>query len=86
MQHCSLAAPSLCTAKAIRAYFRNGTLPEPGTMCDIQSQIFGEQLNPLLDSLVGEERSMMNAWGKLNEVYSASYFGLARTARDVLMY
>jgi pimeloyl-ACP methyl ester carboxylesterase len=84
--HCSLAAPSLCTAKAIHAYFRNGTLPEPGTTCDIEGKIFGEQFNPLLDSLVGEERSMMNAWGKLNEVYSESYFGLARAARNVLVY
>jgi len=31
--HCSNAQPSLCTAKAIQAYFNNGTLPAPGTIC-----------------------------------------------------
>lgn len=32
-QHCSNAQPSLCTAKAIQAYFNNGTLPAAGTIC-----------------------------------------------------
>lgn len=32
-KHCSIASPSLCTAKAIRNYFQNGALPEPGTVC-----------------------------------------------------
>ncbi|KAI9061751.1 alpha/beta-hydrolase [Trametes sanguinea] len=32
--HCSLSAPSLCTAKHVRAYMVNGTIPEPGTICD----------------------------------------------------
>ena len=86
MQHCSLAAPSLCTVKAIRAYFRNGTLPEPGTVCDIQGEIFGDRVSPFIDSLVGEERSMMNAWDKLSEIYSESYFGFAQAKRNVLFY
>ncbi|KAK7047751.1 hypothetical protein VNI00_006079 [Paramarasmius palmivorus] len=33
--HCSIAAPSICTARAVRSYFVNGTLPEPGTVCPI---------------------------------------------------
>ncbi|KAI0630083.1 alpha/beta-hydrolase, partial [Trametes polyzona] len=32
--HCSLSAPSLCTAKHIREYMVNGTLPEPETVCE----------------------------------------------------
>lgn len=32
--HCSLAHPSLCTAKKIRAYLLDGKLPEDGTVCD----------------------------------------------------
>ncbi|KAI5860940.1 alpha/beta-hydrolase [Durotheca rogersii] len=32
--HTSLAAPSACTAGYIRAYFQNGTLPAPGTVCE----------------------------------------------------
>ena len=31
--HCSLAHPSLCTARSMRAYFINGTLPEDGKLC-----------------------------------------------------
>jgi TAP-like protein len=33
-QHCSISAPSLCTAKYVRQYFTDGTLPEPGTICE----------------------------------------------------
>jgi hypothetical protein len=34
VQHTSLSSPSRCTAKAIRTYFQNGTLPAAGTICD----------------------------------------------------
>lgn len=33
MGHTSLSCPSKCTAKAIRDYFQNGTLPEEGARC-----------------------------------------------------
>ncbi|KAK4052692.1 hypothetical protein OIV83_001979 [Microbotryomycetes sp. JL201] len=32
--HCSLAHPSLCTAKTIRRYLLDGVVPEYGTRCD----------------------------------------------------
>ncbi|KAI0399468.1 TAP-like protein-domain-containing protein [Xylaria palmicola] len=32
--HTSIQQPSLCTARAIQNFFRNGTLPESGTLCD----------------------------------------------------
>ncbi|KLO05806.1 alpha/beta-hydrolase [Schizopora paradoxa] len=38
--HCSISATSLCTHKAIRAYFQDGTLPENGTVCETESKIF----------------------------------------------
>ncbi|KAI0100677.1 TAP-like protein-domain-containing protein [Nemania sp. FL0031] len=31
--HTSIQQPSLCTARAIQNFFRNGTLPEPNTLC-----------------------------------------------------
>lgn len=31
--HSTVAAPSLCIAKSIRAYFQSGILPDPGTVC-----------------------------------------------------
>lgn len=40
LQHSSLAQASLCTAMATRAYFVNGTLPKPGTVCDVQVGLF----------------------------------------------
>jgi pimeloyl-ACP methyl ester carboxylesterase len=38
--HCSIASPSLCTAKNIRAYFIDGTLPEEGLVCDVDELPF----------------------------------------------
>lgn len=38
--HCSLAAPSLCTAKHVRAYMINGTLPKDGTECEVDELPF----------------------------------------------
>ncbi|KAH9859135.1 alpha/beta-hydrolase [Lenzites betulinus] len=38
--HCSLSAPSLCTAKHIQAYMVNGTLPSPGTVCEVDELPF----------------------------------------------
>jgi len=34
--HSSIGHPSLCTAKAIRAYFLDGQLPGKGAVCDVQ--------------------------------------------------
>ncbi|KAB2575811.1 Tripeptidyl aminopeptidase [Lasiodiplodia theobromae] len=33
--HCSPAQVSRCTAKATQVYFDNGTLPEPGSICEV---------------------------------------------------
>jgi TAP-like protein len=33
--HCSIASPSMCTAKVIGDYFQNGRLPVPGTVCEV---------------------------------------------------
>jgi hypothetical protein len=40
MQHSSIAQASLCTATATRAYFVNGTLPQPGTECRVDVSLF----------------------------------------------
>ncbi|PNY23285.1 Carboxylesterase A [Tolypocladium capitatum] len=39
--HCSIAAPSTCTARHIQAYFQNGTLPTSGTVCEQDYGLFG---------------------------------------------
>jgi pimeloyl-ACP methyl ester carboxylesterase len=38
--HCSISAPSLCTAKYVRQYFVEGTLPKEGTICQSDSRPF----------------------------------------------
>jgi len=57
--HCSISGTSLCTHKAIRAYFKNGTLPEEGTVCETESKIFGS--NNLLDNIDDVDKSVMSA-------------------------
>lgn len=41
-QHGITAHGSVCTGKAMQAYFRDGTLPESGTRCEADSSPFGE--------------------------------------------
>ncbi|KAI0786975.1 TAP-like protein-domain-containing protein [Abortiporus biennis] len=38
--HRSIALPSLCTTRSIRAYFRDGTLPPQGTVCEVDISPF----------------------------------------------
>ncbi|ORY71044.1 polyketide synthase 3 [Pseudomassariella vexata] len=40
--HSSWAQRSACTMKAIADYFVNGTLPEPGTVCEVDAPLFSE--------------------------------------------
>jgi hypothetical protein len=39
-QHASIQQPSLCTARAIQSFFRNGTLPKLNTLCETVSPPF----------------------------------------------
>ncbi|KAK5052069.1 hypothetical protein LTR84_002873 [Exophiala bonariae] len=50
--HTSLAQPSLCTARIMREYFTNGTLPNEGTICEATVPLWSnmteqEALQPL---------------------------------------
>ena len=46
--HASVSQPSLCTARSIRDYFVNGTLPKPGTVCEPSVPIFRDATADLL--------------------------------------
>ncbi|XXH02152.1 hypothetical protein Hte_008520 [Hypoxylon texense] len=59
--HTSLSAASSCTAGYIKAYFQNGTLPEPGTTCEPDYYPF-EDTYPK----VGDELSM--AYHELSKI------------------
>ncbi|KAI0477095.1 TAP-like protein-domain-containing protein [Xylariaceae sp. FL0804] len=62
--HSSLAAPSTCTARVIRAYFQNGTLPDEGAECDQDYELFED---PPDTSAAGEEGRLMEAVRKLSQ-------------------
>jgi hypothetical protein len=47
LQHASISAVSPCTLNFYRQYFRNGTLPEPGTVCEVEGTSFSNTLNSL---------------------------------------
>jgi len=74
--HCSLAAPSLCTAKHLRAYFENGTLPEEGTVCEVDELPFVGKVNSeKVNAMSVEDRELLDALrGLAEEVPSFGHF------------
>ncbi|THH27977.1 hypothetical protein EUX98_g6208 [Antrodiella citrinella] len=70
--HGSIAAASLCTAKAVRAYFQNGTLPEDGTVCAVESRMFDEQLS-ISGTLSAEDRKLLQASHELQQNYVVTF-------------
>ncbi|KAL8879744.1 MAG: hypothetical protein Q9198_002705 [Flavoplaca austrocitrina] len=76
--HTSLGQPSLCTAKTIRAYFVNGTLPAPGTKCEPTFGLFSsttaeQELAPIanftkrtLGRDEGDEDALLSAMVRLS--------------------
>lgn len=61
----SFSATSVCTAKVVRAYFQNGTLPEEGTVCGTESSIFGDGVSAA--GLVGEDLELLRASHELQQ-------------------
>lgn len=58
--HCSLSAPSLCTAKVVRRYMNEGTLPEEGTVCEADELPFVGNVSDA--SVLGvEDRDLLEA-------------------------
>ena len=66
--HCTLSVPSVCTAKVVRTYFEEGTLPVEGTVCEPDELPFvgrvagvearSEEDERLLDAARGLSRAM----------------------------
>ncbi|KAI5122028.1 hypothetical protein M0805_008019 [Coniferiporia weirii] len=73
--HCSISATSLCTVRAIRAYFQDGTLPEAGTVCETESSIFGGGLSVNTNALNEEDRRLLQASQMLQESYFVPALG-----------
>jgi pimeloyl-ACP methyl ester carboxylesterase len=59
--HCSVSSSSLCTARAVREYFVNGTLPEEGKVCDVDILPILGEVNRDDQSLSAEDRELQEA-------------------------
>ena len=62
--HCMFTAPSLCAARAVKAYFQSGILPEVGSKCGVSERAF---VGVLEEPRVGEEELWKKMrWSALN--------------------
>ncbi|OCH84673.1 hypothetical protein OBBRIDRAFT_763985 [Obba rivulosa] len=66
--HCSLALPSLCTVKHVRAYFRDGSLPPEGTICQPSVTPFG--ISEAGSVLSGEDHDIIESLKELGRVFA----------------
>ncbi|KAJ6569125.1 TAP-like protein-domain-containing protein [Mycena capillaripes] len=68
--HTSTAAPSLCTFGYFRAYFINGTLPAPGTVCPVNAELFQSSSNATSRRSLGsvEEKRLLDAGREIGSV------------------
>jgi len=66
--HCTTSSPSLCTAKHIRAYFREGTLPAAGTACEVEELPFIGEVENDVKVLSSEDVELLEALRALARV------------------
>ena len=71
--HCTLAAPSLCTAKHIQAYLKDGTLPREGTVCEADELPFIGSVRDV-SALSVDDQELLEAMRGLAEVVPAFGF------------
>jgi len=73
--HCSSSATSLCTTRAIRTYFQTGALPKSGTVCQVDSKIFGPS-DITTESVYSEEDvALLEASRSLQDTYFVHALG-----------
>jgi hypothetical protein len=65
--HCTLSAPSLCSAKAIRKYFIDGTLPEEGLVCAAEEVPFVGNVTESINTLSVDDQKLLEALRGLSE-------------------
>ena len=75
-----MAATSSCTARAVRAYFRVGILPEPATVCQVESKMFPKDgliydSEEWLSNVPENEREAVQAWKELSETFAPARYG-----------
>jgi hypothetical protein len=70
LQHCSTSATSLCTAKYIREYFRDGKLPPADAVCEVEDEFFpADQITQGDDLLNEADRSLLAAMRELSDSF-----------------
>ncbi|KAJ3539136.1 hypothetical protein NM688_g6410 [Phlebia brevispora] len=79
--HCSVSATSACTILAIREYFRDGKVPQPGTRCEIESRMFTKtdfayDNETWFWDLPEDEREAVKAWKKLTNTITPHHYGM----------
>jgi hypothetical protein len=62
--HCSLAMPSLCVARHVRAFLEQGTMPAPGATCEIDVPYFGKR-GTLEARAVTDDERVLEAQGRI---------------------
>ncbi|THH10350.1 hypothetical protein EW145_g1383 [Phellinidium pouzarii] len=63
--HCSSAMSSLCTAKALRAYFLEGKLPENGLFCETDEELFPPKTSNMTGSgLMWMKNAVLQTYSK----------------------
>ncbi|KAK5213541.1 hypothetical protein LTR41_001120 [Exophiala xenobiotica] len=74
--HCSFAAPSLCTAKAVKRYFQTGEMPQPGTLCETDAKPFEARrlLSEKMAALSTHDAELLNVLQQLAESQSSNRF------------
>lgn len=70
--HCSLAVPSVCTAKAVRRYFGEGRVPEEGTICEPDELPFVGKNEMMM--MVQDDQEIYDALKQLTD--AVPFFGL----------
>jgi hypothetical protein len=66
--HCMSSSPSLCTAKHIQSYFREGTLPAAGTVCEVEELLFIGEVETDVKVLSSEDAELLEALRALAHV------------------
>lgn len=74
--HCSIAAPSLCTAGHVRAYFRDGALPPPGTVCEVDQTVFPADDVKRIRALPEDSQQLLSATKELSAKFKVPAIGL----------
>lgn len=55
---------------------RDGELPEPGTVCEIESGMFGRQPSAAAEEFAGEDRVVVRAWRQLSGSFPVPPLGM----------